>query len=63
MDQEEQHDDLGFMEFFDWLAGTSDTELCTVAESQSLARAELRPQFPLSARCRHDLGLRVWAAM
>ena len=62
-DERGEHADLGFMEFFDWLAGTSDAELCAVAEDQAGRDPKLRPSFPLSPHCREELGLKVWATM
>jgi hypothetical protein len=48
---------LGFMEFFDWLAGTSDKELLMLAKEHSIHTAA---EAPLGDKARAVLGLAVW---
>ena len=56
--ESEERDNLGFMEFFDWLAGTSDKELCHIADDLGVSSAA-----PMDNLAREALGLRVWNAM
>ncbi len=56
---------LGYMEFFDWLAGCSDEELFSLGSEYNVGYApavyaEVGCLTPLQ---RHEYGLRIWGAM
>lgn len=59
---------IGYMEFFDWLAGVTDEELTLVADTL-LPEPFPNPEhtkvwaLPLTPEQRENLGKRVWAAM
>lgn len=68
--EEEEHEG-GAMEFFDWLAGTKDAELYTLAREHDIREFKstdgiayvVNPSVALSSRQREALGLLVWAAI
>jgi hypothetical protein len=66
-DLEPQREDtgLGYMEFFDWLAGTSDTELKTLFGDHMYEPTDLGTFWPekLSPVQRESLGKTVWEQM
>ncbi len=53
---------VGYTEFFDWLAGTSDAELILLG---STYKVPMQPAHvnPMNAAQRYDLGLAIWRAM
>lgn len=58
----EQHDDddLGFMEFFDWLARTSSAELNTLYREVD---GQMCVDLDKNPHARERVGLLVWSAM
>ena len=68
---DEDVNDVGVMEFFDWLAGTGSKELYTVAGEHGLTEFDggdgikytVNPAVALSGRQREALGKAVWACM
>lgn len=52
--------DVGIMEFSDWLASCSDSELLTVGREAGVATCMA---MPLDTKQRYYYGLDVWAAL
>lgn len=53
---------IGYMEYFDWLAGCSDTELLETAPKYDIA-VDPSTHLPLSAAARNHLGSVIWSRM
>lgn len=54
--------DIGIMEFADWLAGCSDTELITIGLEHGVALGHIE-STPLTEKQRYYYGLDVWASL
>lgn len=60
--REDEGRDLGYMEYFDWLAGCSDEELLYIGKQ--LGVIEQNGSFPAgSPAARHEVGLKIWSRM
>lgn len=53
----------GFMEFFDWLASTSDSELIALMREHKITVDPACSQVPLTSPQRETLGLAVWSRL